>query len=50
MNAAQRILRRSVLRGRSRWLLLYEKGMALLALSNLCLVLFDMSYVPGRDF
>lgn len=32
------------------WLLLYERLMALLALANLGLVLFDMSYVPGRDF
>ncbi|MGQ9837009.1 MAG: hypothetical protein ACUVRV_03345 [Cyanobacteriota bacterium] len=50
MNSAQRIIKLSILKGRSRWLLLYEKGMALIALSNLCLVLFDISYVPGRDF
>ncbi|MFT0814339.1 hypothetical protein [Synechococcus sp. OH20] len=50
MNAARRIIRRSVRKGRSRWLLLYEKGMAVLALGNLCLVLFDLSYVPWRDF
>ncbi len=50
MNSAQRIIKRSTLKGRSRWMLLYEKGMALIALSNLCLVLFDISYVPGRDF
>ncbi|MEN9224636.1 MAG: hypothetical protein Q6M54_04105 [Thermostichus sp. DRC_bins_24] len=50
MNSAQRIIKRSILKGRSRWMLLYEKGMALIALSNLCLVLFDLSYVPGRDF
>jgi hypothetical protein len=50
MNAARRIIKRSVRKGRSRWLLLYERGMALLALSNLCWVLFDLSYVPWRDF
>ncbi|MCJ2541545.1 hypothetical protein [Thermostichus vulcanus] len=50
MNSAQRIIKRSILKGRNRWMLLYEKGMALIALSNLCLVLFDLSYVPGRDF
>ncbi len=32
------------------WRLCYERLMALVALANLGLVLFDMSYVPGRDF
>lgn len=29
---------------------LFEKGMALIALANLGLVIFDLSYVPFRDF
>ncbi|WP_017718596.1 hypothetical protein [Kamptonema formosum] len=34
----------------SSWSLWFERAMALLALTNLGLVLFDLSYVPGRDF
>ncbi|MCT7955767.1 hypothetical protein [Laspinema palackyanum] len=32
------------------WLSLLEKLIAIIALVNLALVLFDLSYVPGRDF
>ncbi|MBO0348468.1 hypothetical protein J0895_04980 [Phormidium pseudopriestleyi FRX01] len=32
------------------WLSLVEKLVAIIALLNLVLVLFDLSYVPGRDF
>ncbi len=32
------------------WLQLIEKGVAIIAVVNLILVLFDLSYVPGRDF
>jgi hypothetical protein len=32
------------------WLILIEKLVAIIALVNLVLVLFDLSYVPGRDF
>lgn len=33
-----------------RWLRWLEKVMAIIALVNLALVLFDLSYLPGRDY
>jgi hypothetical protein len=41
-------VRRSILFERAS--LLFERGMAILALLNLLLVLFDLSYIPLRDF
>lgn len=35
---------------RNRTSLLFERGMALLASANLVLVLFDLSYIPLRNF
>lgn len=41
---------RSGARRKRGWSLLYERGAALIALANFGLVLFDLSYVPWRDF
>lgn len=44
-------LTRTVKEKRKRWyVLLYERLTALVALANLCLVLFDLTYIPWRDF
>lgn len=46
MSSQQLIIRKPPVR-RNRWL---ERLIAIVALVNLCLVLFDLSYVPWRDF
>jgi hypothetical protein len=44
------MMRTAIVKKHSRKVRWYEKFAALLALGNLILVAFDLSYVPGRDF
>lgn len=47
MSSLQKLTKRTSLAHRNLW---FERVMAILAVVNLCLVLFDLSYVPLRDF
>ncbi|MDX2270372.1 MAG: hypothetical protein NW237_00265 [Cyanobacteriota bacterium] len=48
--SSQPVNRKKLLDQRSRLVLFYEQIMALVALANLCLILFDSSYIAWRDF